>query len=87
MFKKNPEGNIYDDFFAAEFKKNAIDQNNPQDYGDWVNFKLPGSELNITMFQSGYGDGVYPAYWGIDKEGQVTSLVIDFLVLLLPEGD
>jgi hypothetical protein len=85
--QKNPEGNIYDDFFAAEFKKNAIDQNNPQDYGDWVNFKLPGSELNITMFQSGYGDGVYPAYWGIDKEGQVTSLVIDFLVLLLPEGD
>jgi len=83
--QKNPEGNIYDDFFAAEFKKNAVDKNDPQDYGNWINFQLPGSDLNITMFQSGYGDGVYPAYWGIDKNGQVTSLVIDFLVLLLPD--
>ncbi|MBB1194222.1 hypothetical protein DNC80_11170 [Flavobacterium sp. SOK18b] len=85
FMKANPEGNIYDDFFAEEFKKNAKDQNDSTDSGDWINFQLPNSELNITMFHSGYGDGMYPSYWGIDKDGEIVSLVIDFLVLLVPE--
>ena len=25
------------------------------------------------MFQSGYGDGMYPAYWGIDNNGEITA--------------
>ena len=78
----NPDGNIYDDFFATEFKKNAT---NPEEDGDWINFKLPNSELNITMFHSGYGDGVYPAYWGMTENNEIVSLVIDFMVLLLPD--
>ncbi len=82
---RNPNGNIYDDFFAAEFKKNAIDQNDPKDIGNWVNFYLPGSNRNVTMFQSGYGDGLYPAYWGMTKDNEIVSLVIDFHVLLLPD--
>jgi hypothetical protein len=85
FIEENPNGNIYDDFFAAEFKKNARDQNDPTDYGDWVNFTLPKSDLNITMFQSGYGDGIYPAYWGMTKDNEIVSLVIDFHVLLLPD--
>lgn len=85
--KANPTGNIYDDFFSYEFKRNAKDMDNPNDIGDWINFQLPDSELNITMFHSGYGDGYYPSYWGIDRDGEVTSLVIDFLVLLVPEQD
>ncbi len=87
FMNQNPDGNIYDDFFAAEFKKNAVDQDDPNDIGDWINFQLPNSELNITMFHSGYGDGLYPAYWGINKNGKIVSLVIDFLVLLLPEDE
>ncbi|WP_299122396.1 DUF4241 domain-containing protein [uncultured Winogradskyella sp.] len=83
--KKYPNKNIYDDFFAAEFKKNAKDQNDPNDIGDWINYTLPNTDLNITMFHSGYGDGYYPAYWGIDKNGNVSSLVIDFFVLLSGE--
>ena len=78
---KNPDGNIYDNFFSLEFKKNA-QTNHPSDYGNWVNFQLPTSDLNIIIFQSGYGDGIYPSYWGIDDKGEITSLVIDFFVLL-----
>nr|WP_283242750.1 DUF4241 domain-containing protein [Marinifilum caeruleilacunae] len=85
FINKNPTGNIYDDFFAAEFKKNAKNPDNPNDYGDWVNFKIPNSELNITMFQSGYGDGTYPAYWGMTDDNEIVSLVIDFFVLLLTD--
>lgn len=87
FLKKHPGGNIYDDLFATEFKKNAAEPNNPDDYGDWINFKIPNTELNITMFHSGYGDGYYPAYWGMTKDNEIVSLVIDFFVLLLPEDE
>ncbi|MBC5863194.1 hypothetical protein G9Q29_07135 [Flavobacterium sp. F339] len=36
------------------------------------------------MFQSDYGDDYYPAYWRIDENGVVTSLVLDFFVIDLP---
>ncbi|MDV6168730.1 DUF4241 domain-containing protein [Flavobacterium sp. DG1-102-2] len=85
FMKVHPNGNIYDDFFAAEFKKNARNLKDPTDYGDWLNFKIPNSENNIIMFQSGYGDGAYPAYWGIDKNGEIVSLIVDFFVLLNKE--
>lgn len=84
-YEEHPDGNIYLDLFETEFKKNAHDQNDPMDIGGWINFTLPNSNLNITMFHSGYGDGLYPAYWGMTKDNEIVSLVIDFHVLLLPE--
>lgn len=79
---QNLEGNIYDDLFADEFKKNAIDQNDPADAGDWLNFNLPNKpELNVIMFHSGFGDGVYPSYWGTNESGEICNLMIDFGVL------
>ena len=83
--EKNPDGNIYDDFFAAKFNENAIKPDDPSDIDDWINYQLPNSELNISMFHSGFGDGVYPAYWGMTTENKIVSLVIDFHVLLLPD--
>lgn len=81
FYSKRPEGNIYDDYFAAEFKKNAIDKDNPHDIGDWLNFVIPGSEKhNVVMFHSGFGDGYYPCYWGIDAKGDICSLIVDFMV-------
>lgn len=81
FLQKKPEGNIYYDFFAAEFKKNAIDQNDPDDVGDWLNFYLPNkSDSNVIMFHSGYGDGFYPCFWGTNKQGEICSLVVDFQV-------
>ncbi|WP_207420241.1 DUF4241 domain-containing protein [Desertivirga brevis] len=80
FMKEHPGNNIYDDLLATEFKKNAEVKDDPNDAGDWVNFKIPNSANNIIMFQSGFGDGVYPSYWGITEEGEVASLIIDFLV-------
>lgn len=86
FFRKHPNGNVYNDFFAEEFKKSAKNPNDPNDPGDWANFQLPESDLNVIMFNSGYGDGLYPAYWGIDEKGDTVSLVIDFFVLLVPDA-
>ena len=79
--KNNPGDNIYDDFLDTEFRKNAKDKTNPQDAGDWLDFKLPNNpDLNVIMFQSGYGDGFYPCYWGITDTGEICSLIIDFQI-------
>lgn len=48
--------------------------------GEWGVLTLePG--LNICIFHSGWGDGCYASYWGLDVHGKVVSLVTDFGVL------
>ncbi len=80
--REHPDGNIYDDFFAPAFKKNAKDQNNPNDRGEWLNFQLPNEpSFNVVMFHSGWGDGVYPSYWGMNEKNEICSLVVDLGVL------
>lgn len=81
-YKKNPDKNIYDDFFAEVFRQSFIE--NPlyqRDGGDWINFKIPGTDLSIPMIQSGFGDGVYPVYFGYDKDNQLCDLVIEYINL------
>lgn len=80
FLENNKNANMYDDFFADKFKENAIDKNDPNDIGDWLNFTIPTTENNIIMFHSGYGDGYYPVYWGYDQKGSITALLIDFML-------
>lgn len=46
-----------------------------------ANYVLPGTELNIVAFSSGYGDGAYPSYWGYDASGNICCLITDFYVI------
>ena len=39
------------------------------------------------MFQSGFGDGTYPAYFGYDKNGAICRLVIHFINIALEIED
>lgn len=78
FYKANENTNIYDDYFADLFKKNARDKTSPDDIGDYLNWCLPKTDHNIIMFQSGLGDGYYPTYWGFNAQGKPASLIIDF---------
>ena len=81
-YAENPNKNIYDDFFAEVFAKNA--EENPvyqREGGDWINFKIPNSELSIPMIQSGFGDGRYPVYFGYDENGELCDLVVEYIYL------
>lgn len=42
----------------------------------------PKSGAGMVWCFSGHGDGGYPSYWGLDRSGQIASLVLDFLVLV-----
>lgn len=80
---ERPNGNLYDDLFAVEFARNATPGGRD---GDWINHRFHGRpDLNTVMFSSGYGDGAYPAYWGLSRHGEVVSLIVDLHVLLLQE--
>ncbi|EGO64652.1 DUF4241 domain-containing protein [Acetonema longum] len=90
FYASHPQDNIYDDFFDPAFKANAKDPSDPHDIGDWLNFAVPGAENqkhNVVMFHSGFGDGYYPCYWGIDAQGEICSLVVDFMVFGSPPAD
>ncbi|MFT4233052.1 MAG: DUF6357 family protein [Leucobacter sp.] len=50
-----------------------------------LEFSLGGADAGIAC-DSGYGDGSYPVYWGLDARGRVAQLVVDFMVLV-SEGD
>ena len=43
-------------------------------------FSVSGDGDDAAFVTSGYGDGAYPAYWGVASDGTITDLVVDFLV-------
>ncbi|MXN89769.1 DUF4241 domain-containing protein [Flavobacterium sp. Sd200] len=77
----NPEGNFYDDVLSPEFMEYSGKNNFSRELGDWNDHKISAdSDNNVIMFASGWGDGYYPAYWGLNDNGDVIELVIDFLL-------
>lgn len=72
----NPFDDIFDDLLIENAKKYPKYQ---REYGDWVNFTIPNTELNIPIFASGWGDGVYPSYFGYDKNGELCGFYIHFI--------
>ena len=78
---QNPESNYYDDVLADEFREYSGKNNFSRQLGDWNDHHPdPASDNNIIMFASGWGDGYYPAYWGLNENGDTVELVVDFLI-------
>lgn len=50
--------------------------------GMWAMVKVRVRDrLNAAFLTSGYGDGVYAAYWGYDEGEELAALVVDFEVI------
>jgi len=83
FYKEYPDGNFYNDELDALFKANG---NTPKSSRgeDWINYKINDSE-NIIMFGSGWGDGLYPRYMGIDENENPVKLITDFIQLVHDE--
>ena len=43
-------------------------------------FSIAGGPDDAVVVQAGHGDGVYPVYWGVTKDGTITDLLVDFLI-------
>lgn len=72
----NPYDDIFEELLEESFKKSPKYQ---RDGGDWANFIIPDTDLNIPVFASGWGDGVYPCYFGYDEKGELCGFYIHFI--------
>ncbi|GIP31828.1 hypothetical protein J2TS4_10380 [Paenibacillus sp. J2TS4] len=52
-----------------------------------MNWKIPDTEYHLPIFQSGFGDGSYPVYWGYDETGEICQMVIQFIDIQLAYGE
>lgn len=78
--KENPNKNIYSDYFLQSFNENSKKYPNLQDEsGNFLLWNLPESSDKIAIFSSGMGDGIYSAYWGFDKNGEIAELIVPFI--------
>lgn len=78
--EENPDGNIYDDYLADLFAQSYEEHPDIQrEGGDFIRFAVPGSEDEIVMAASGFGDGFYGMFWGQDTEGEIVELVTVFI--------
>jgi hypothetical protein len=53
----------------------------------WGSHVADVGPANVVMFSSGWGDGFYTSYWGLDAADRVVELVTDFEVLLEPVSE
>ena len=61
----------------------AVEENEPE----WANIVIdPTTGLNIVVFETGSGDGLFLSYWGCNDTGHVVCLVTDFGIIVEAEG-
>jgi hypothetical protein len=86
-YENDEDKNLYDDFFMAEFEKSYQEKPSFQrEGGDWINIKIPNSDADLPMIQTGFGDGTYPVYFGFDENNEVCEIVLQFIDLELAFG-
>ncbi len=72
----DPYNGLFYDLMEENFKKYPKYQG---ECGGWLNWTVPGTDCNLPIFASGWGDGVYPCYFGYDQENQVCGIYILFI--------
>lgn len=69
-----------EDFIS--FFDDVVDDLLTENNDTWCNLiVIEDTGLNVMIFRSGYGDGFYASYWGIDEGGNIVSIVTDYNVL------
>lgn len=73
---------LFEDLFMDLMDENVEKYPKYQTIGDsWLNWTVPGTEENLILLNSGFGDGTYPCYMGIDEEGEICALYLWFINL------
>ena len=78
--EEDPDIDHYNDLFCDLLEENAKAYPKYQgDCGDWLNWTVPGTDCNLPIFASGWGDGYYPVYFGYDAKGKICAVYVRFI--------
>lgn len=78
-FEENSDGNVYDDYFMAYFQEAAReDEKWQRNDGSYINWTIPDTEHTMPFVSTGFGDGLYSAFWGYDEAGEICELIVPF---------
>ena len=77
---EHPGMDLKSDYFNPLLKENASAHPHLQrERGDWLLWDIPDGGGCVPIFQSGFGNGVYPVYFGYDASDAVCCMVILFI--------
>ena len=78
--EEDPDIDPYNDLFCDLMEENAKAHPKYQEsHGDWLNWTIPGTDCNLPVFSSGWGDGYYPVYFGYDAKGEICAVYVRFI--------
>ncbi|MBR1593117.1 MAG: DUF2185 domain-containing protein [Ruminococcus sp.] len=78
--EENVHKKLYDDYFAPILAENAGDLIYDEEWeGDFANWTIPDTDLNMVMAVSGFGNGFYRAFWGRDRDGGLCELTVPMI--------
>lgn len=70
----------YNDLFCDLLEESAREHPEYQgEYGDRLIWTIPGTECDLPIFAAGWGDGVYPVYFGYDASGEVSGVYVHLI--------
>lgn len=72
----DPYNDLFCDVLERSYSENPEHQ---REGGDWAVWTVPGTDLGIPIFASGWGDGCYPCYYGYDGDGHVCGIYVLFI--------
>lgn len=76
-YVENEGKNHYNDYFAHFFAKSAKAMPAYQgEEGDFIEWKNPDTGHRMVMIASGFGDGLYHAFWGYDEDDEICELIV-----------
>lgn len=77
--EKEQDIDPYNDLFCDVLEESCA--GNPRyqsEGGSWALWQIPGTDCGIPVFYAGWGDGVYPVYFGYDAGGRVCGIYVLF---------
>ncbi len=72
----DPFNDLFSDLLEESYKRHPKYQS---ELGDWLNWRIPGTDCDLPIFSSGFGDGYYPVYFGYDAAGKVSGVYVHLI--------